>query len=103
MEEIQFFKEIKPKYKALLIYHQTLMNIESRKPAGDHLSVVDYYRKELNSINYFFEVNVSFYQYVRSGATHLDALYFQRGKFNIHLHPYDGFVDFDPDFNTSHD
>lgn len=103
LEEIQFFKEMKPQYKALLIYHQTLMNIESRKPAGDNLTVSEYYKKEFNSINYFFDVNVSFYQYVRSGATHLDSYYFQRGQFNIHLHPYEGFVDFDPDFNTSHD
>jgi hypothetical protein len=102
-EEIEFFKEIKPKFKAQLLYQQFLYDIECRKPTGDQEIVTSFYRREIKSIKRYQEVNLAFYQYYRCGAEHLDAHYFLRGKEDMHLHPFAASVDFDPLFNTSHD
>ena len=102
-EEITFFKEIKPKFKSLLLFYQQLLNIESRKPIGDREMIADYYLKELKILTHFFESNISFYQYIRSGASHLDSRFFVRGEYDIHLEPHEGLIDADTLFNTSHD
>src|ERR1700761_9401327 len=61
-EEIVFFKQIKPKFKAQLIFFQSLLHIEIRKPIGEGQVVCDYYMNEIRILNHFFESNLSFYQ-----------------------------------------
>lgn len=102
-EEIDFFRYVKPKFKARLLYHQALYNIECRQPAAGTELLTQFYKKELQMTGQYYEANAAFCQYLRSGSGHLDELYFLRGRFDIHLHPFEGFVDFDPEFNTSHD
>lgn len=102
-EEIEFFKKVKPKFKSLLIFHQQVLNIESRRPVGDTQAVSDYYLNELKVLTHYFDSHMSFYQYVRTEATHFDEQYFVRDVYHIHLNPYEGIVDFDTSFNTSHD
>jgi len=102
-EEIQFFKQIKPKFKCQLIFHQSLLNIEIRKPIGDSRVITDYYAHELGILHHFFESNLSFFQYTRTHATYLDQCYFIRGQYDVHLDPDQCIIDFDPAFSTSHD
>jgi len=84
-EEIQFFKETKPRFFSLLIYYSKVYNIELRMPAGStddkrcHLVHIQ------ESIRNFFDMNIELYGYYRSGSTHLDHLYFLRGKRNTRL------------------
>lgn len=40
----------------------------------------NYYQGELNSLTYFFERNLDFYQYYRSKSTHLDEQFFTRHR-----------------------
>jgi len=102
-EQILFFKQIKPKFKSQLIYHQSLLHIEIRKPIGDGQVVADYYGNELKVLHHFFESNLSFYQYVRTQATYLDEYYYVRGNYDVHLDPDQCMIDFDPAFSTTHD
>jgi len=102
-EEIQFFKQIKPKFKCQLIFYQSLLNIEIRKPIGDGRVVADYYHHEIGILNHFFASNLTFYQYVRTQATYLDERYFIRGNYDVHLDPDQCMIDFDPSFSTTHD
>lgn len=78
-EEISFFKEIKPKFCFRLIYYRKLYNIEMNRPAGVDKQK-EYLRGELNEINKNNNKRLDFIRYYRSGATHLDSLYFLRGR-----------------------
>ena len=102
-EEIRFFKQIKPKFKCQLIFYQSLLNIELRKPIGEGKVVADYYAHEIDILHHFFASNLSFYQYVRTQATYLDEHYFARGNYDVHLDPDQCVIDFDPAFSTTHD
>jgi hypothetical protein len=77
-EEINFFKNIKPKFLAKLIYFQNAYKIQFHLPLGYAEMVKNYYLKELEKINDFFRINREFYSYYRSGATSLDEIYFTR-------------------------
>lgn len=101
-DEILFFKTIKPKFKAQLLFHQSVLDIEGRRPPGsDALS--GYYISELEKIAHYFTSNLGFYDYVRRDATHLDDRYYLRGIFEVCLCPHENLIDFDESFNTSHD
>ena len=58
---------------------------------------------ELDNLNRFFDNNLEFYQYYRTGATFLDEKYFLRGKYDIRLSLDTFFFASDLEFNTSHD
>lgn len=102
-EEILFFKQIKPKFKSQLIYYQSLLNLEVRRPIGDSTTIAEYLRNETRVLQHFFESNLSFYQYVRTQATYLDDYYFVRGNYDVYLDPDQCVIDFDPAFSTTHD
>lgn len=84
-EEICFFKEMKPQVLSKLLYFNKIYTIELKRPNGSNLIQKNYYEHELNSLTFFFNKNLDFYQYDRSNAIHLDDYYFRRGKSNIRL------------------
>ena len=84
-EEICFFKEMKPQVLSKLLYFNKIYTIELKRPNGSNLIQKNYYEHELNSLTFFFNRNLDFYQYYRSNAIHLDDYYFRRGKPNIRL------------------
>ena len=102
-EEINFFKHIKPRFKSLLIFYQSLLNIETRKPIGEEQAISAFLGNELKVLHHFFESNISFYQYVRTQSSYLDEHYFVRGTYDVLLDPDQCLVDFDPAFSTTHD
>lgn len=79
-DEILFFKEIKSEILGFLLYFNKIHTIELKCPNGSNNTLKDYYQKELDSLTYFFERNLDFYQYYRAKSTHLDAHYFLRKK-----------------------
>ena len=77
-EEIRFFKEIKPKLFSRLIYYQKLYEFEVMRPNGSIDVQIRYIEKELNRLTDFFDQNLEFYVYYRSGNTHLDQFFFAK-------------------------
>lgn len=102
-EEIYFFKIIKPKFSAKLIYYTNTLNIELKRPIGSEISEKSYLTKHLDKLKDFFDNNMMFYEYHRFGASHLDEKFFLRGAFDISL-GFSHFIhDCDQTFSTSHD
>lgn len=91
-EEIDYFKRCKPLLLGRLIYFYRILHIESgRPPCEDMLD--EYYIKKQEELKLFFDRHVTFYQYYKSGGTHLDEYYFlrkHREKYiNIHVYCFD--------------
>ena len=102
-EEIQFFKEIKPQFSSKLIYNNMIYKIEMKRPNGGNRILKKYYNNELLKLKAFFDNELEFYQYYRSGSTYLDYKYFLRGKFDIKMALDTYYFETDKTFSTSHD
>lgn len=101
-EEISFFKEIKPKLCYRLIYYRNLYNIEMNRPAGVDKQK-EYLSEELNEINKYNIKRLDFIRYYRSGATHLDSLYFLRGRTDTEQYLETFYFELDHNFSTNCD
>lgn len=102
-EEILFFKELKPKFYSNLIYYVRLFEIHSQAPMASLRSQKKYFNKQLTGIKRFTRDNIGLYRYLRSGATHLDELYFTRKKCDIAVGFDLNYCDCDETFCSSHD
>ncbi len=102
-EEIQFFKEIKPQFTSKVIYYNSIFNIEMKKPNGGTRVLKKYYNNELVKLKAFFDNELDFYKYYRSGNIYLDYKYFLRGKCDIKLSLDSYYFETDRSFSTSHD
>ena len=100
-EEIHFFKNVKPLFYSKFIYYIKVYNYHIKKPVGSEQVVSEFITTQLSDLKHFFDHNQAFYQYYRSGSTHLDTCYFTRGNFDV----YAEIEDFQGDetFSTSHD
>ena len=101
-EEITFFKEIKPKFCYRLIYYRKIYNIEINRPTGANKQK-EYLSEELNEINKYNIKRLDFIRYYRSGASHLDSLYFLRGKMDTEQYLETFYFELDPNFSTNCD
>ena len=79
-EEIHFFKQLKPKFYSKLIYHVRLFELESQKPIGIAKSQKKYFNRHLSEIMRYNQDHQNIYSYYRSGAVHMDEVYFKRTK-----------------------
>jgi len=102
-EEILFFKELKPQILSKLIYHNSVLKIETKKPNGGEKIIRKYYENQLAKLKIYFENNLDFYKYYRTGSSYLDQYYFVRGKYDIKLNLDTYFFESDHSFNTSYD
>ncbi|WP_346854536.1 RteC domain-containing protein [uncultured Draconibacterium sp.] len=102
MEEITFFKEIKPKFCYRLIYYRKIYNIEMNRPTGANKQK-EYLSEQLNEINKYNVKRLDFIRYYRSGASHLDSLYFLRGKMDTEQYLETFYFELDPNFSTNCD
>ena len=75
-DEIFFFKVQKPELLGRLIYFYKIYLIETQCPTGSNEVVKNYLNQELDSLTYFFNRNLDFYQYYRSNSTVYDEYYF---------------------------
>ncbi|MES2456831.1 MAG: RteC domain-containing protein [Bacteroidota bacterium] len=80
LEEIYFFKFVKPEFTALKIYYAALFNLMNRKPAGHRKTVRKFYLEELDYISATFKRYRLYHEYYRSGATDMDDILFLRGS-----------------------
>jgi hypothetical protein len=99
-DEVEFFKEIKPRFYSQFIYYVKIFLIEINRPTGSDKVQISYLESHLMRIKHFFDNNLDFYQYYRSGATHFDEVYFVRGKQDFRLLPDDLTLSFDHSFST---
>ncbi len=99
-DEVEFFKEIKPKFYAEFIYYVKIFHIEINRPMGSDKVQISYFESQLMQIKHFFDNNLDFYQYYRSGATHFDEVYFVRGQQDMRLLPDDLTLSIDHSFST---
>ncbi|MDD5053170.1 MAG: RteC domain-containing protein [Sulfuricurvum sp.] len=102
-DEIQFFKDLKPQIFSKLIYYSTIYKIEMNRPTGSDLMQKTYTLKQLDRLKVFFDNNIDFYKYYRTGSTDLDKQYFLRGKPDIHLNLDSFYFERDPKFFTGFD
>lgn len=102
-EEILFFKELKPKILSKLIYFNSVYKIETKKPFGGSRILKKYYNNEQDKLKRYFDNNLEFYKYYRTGSTYLDYKYFVRSKFDIKLSLDNYYFETDLSFTTSHD
>lgn len=102
-EEIYFFKNQKPELLGRLLYFYKIYRIETQCPTGSNEVIRLYINKELDSLTYFFNRNLDFYQYYRSHSTIHDEHYFLRGRTDIRLCTDSAQFDKDPSFSTGYD
>ena len=102
-EEIYFFKNQKPELLGRLLYFHKIYRVEVQCPTGSNDVIRLYLNKELDSLTYFFNRNLDFYQYYRSHSTVHDELYFLRGKVDFRLCIDSAQFDKDPNFSTGYD
>jgi hypothetical protein len=102
-EEIDFFKRVKPRFYAHLLYYVEVLRTELRRPVTGPGMLEGYFEKRLFELHQFQEQHMEFYTYYRNGSTFLDAVYFIRGSWNIQPDFYLGLFDIDPEFASSHD
>lgn len=74
-EEIYFFKNIKPKFVSLLLFHNELFEIEVSKPLEKE-SVIKHYLDALQKGQGFINTHMEFYKYLHLGSSYLDSKYF---------------------------
>lgn len=101
-EEIIFFKYRKPMLLGYLLYFRKILHVESQRPIAEEL-LDAYYEKQQEELKMFFDRHVAFFQYYRSGVTHLDGYYFLRGKQNGAVDIDICHLDDDPTFSTGYD
>lgn len=102
-EEVLFFKELKPKIVSKLIYHNAIYKIETKKPNGGSKNIRKYYNNELSKLKRFFDNNLDFFKYYRTGSSYLDDHYFVRERHNLKLSIDSFYFEADHRFSTSHD
>jgi RteC protein len=101
-EEITFFKQVKPRFYAQLIYYAKVYDIASRLPILIK-EQKKHYRREFEKMHHYFEANQDFYRYYRQQATYMDASYFLRDRFDIKFFPDLSYLDSDTAFRTNKD
>lgn len=101
-EEILFFKEVKPRLCARLIYYRKIYNIEMNRPIGVDKQL-EYLNERLNDINKYNNKRLDFIRYYRSCSSHLDSLYFMRGQTDVEQYLETFYYELDPKFSTNCD
>ncbi|WP_188953296.1 RteC domain-containing protein [Filimonas zeae] len=102
-EEIVFFKEVKPVFCSLMMYHVKCYRMESRKPAGSMEAKLKFLHAELQEIDTFFASHLAFFEYYRSGSTAMDDKYFIRGRQDEHYSMEVQYLCSDLSFSTGYD
>ena len=101
--EVQFFKEIKPAVQGRLFYYQAVFEIESLRFRSSPKRFKKSMQAKLNEIQQYMQQEVTHVQYYNCGFTHLDELYFIRGKEEIPVELRGNDYLMDEQFNTWRD
>lgn len=102
-EEIEFFREVKPRFAARLIYYNEMYSISLNRPFGGSKQLYKYYREYLQRLDAFYDVNGEFCRYYRSGSQQLDKRYFIRRRLKLPMSFDSAYLQADHRFSTAHD
>ena len=102
-DEIWFFKNIKPKFTALIEYYTLVYNAELFMPRLRLEDAQAFWNKEADKVKNFYGQHADFCAYYKSGCTECDHLYFLRSNVNGHKCSGMKVYDMDDEFITSHD
>lgn len=100
--EIDFFRNIKPKFTAFLEYFLLLYRYQVYAGGGED-ALDQFSREELDRIQKFREKHATFINYYEQGGTGWDDVYFLRRKFNKAQRPPSQVYDRARDFWTNGD
>lgn len=106
MEEIDFFKNIKPLVLGKLIYYNKVFRIETNCPVDVGELHKSYFEKLLKSLKSDYTDNIcneDFYRYYRAGRKDKDHIYFRLGQVNYHDGLHCGVFEIDLSFSTYYD
>lgn len=78
VDEINFFKNIKPRFLSQLFYFRKAFEMQSNLPFGSIEDEKNFYLKELKKINEYQIENKEFLSYYRANSTFFDEVYFIR-------------------------
>ncbi|WP_333888282.1 RteC domain-containing protein [Sphingobacterium siyangense] len=105
LDEITFFKEVKPKVLSKFIYYSKVVSIESFSP-GNGPMLKKYLTEQIKFLKKEYVKHIGckdFYQYFKSGRTDRDDTYFRLGHVNF-LDCTDNFLfEMDLEFSTFYD
>ncbi|AZB27632.1 MULTISPECIES: RteC domain-containing protein [Bacteroidota] len=105
LDEIIFFKRVKPEILGRLMFYNKVIKIEAFSPLNSEL-IESYYSEQMKLLNKDFKKHISssdFYSYYRAGRSDKDEYYYRLGNINY----FDGvdsfFFEVDRDFSTYYD
>jgi hypothetical protein len=101
-EEIHFFKEIKPKVFALLAFHIQVLDIETKGSVSTSAEIDSFLNEKLRELQTVLKDNTQFIRYYKSGATHMDKIYFTRNTPYKQVIIVNNCSITDPEFSTSY-
>lgn len=102
IDEVKFFKELKPVIASKLKFYHMVFNLEKAKPLGEKTQKT-YYEKELVSIDTYFQSNIEFVLYYKTGGDFMDINYFTRNASNSNLMADESYFFSDKKFSTTQD
>jgi hypothetical protein len=102
-EEINYFKNIKPKVHSQIIYFRKIIQINSNLPIGSIETKKQYYTTHLLAMTAFYEENKEIILYYRSFKTNLDGNFFIRKNAFLHRNLEFEFIEVDYDQCTGYD
>jgi len=102
IDEIHFFKELKPSLVSKILYYKYILKIESTLPHGKK-GTRKHYIKALNKASQHGKENREFYEYFRCRATYSDTDYFIRRPYKDIIRNHSMLLYFDSKIATSHD
>jgi hypothetical protein len=80
MEEIEFFKTIKPQFASQLFYYKKLFKFKLFESYNSKVARLKYYNSQLKRLEDFMSKHSEFYHYIFSGSQGYDDRYFSRTK-----------------------
>lgn len=106
MEEIAFFRNIKPEILGKLIYYNKVYRIEISCPATEGKIYQAHFMAHTEELKQEYKEHIcgsDFYRYYRSGRKDKDNFYYQRGNINYHEGLNSFVFEIDPKFSTYYD
>ncbi|WP_185286214.1 RteC domain-containing protein [Chryseobacterium indologenes] len=105
LDEIIFFKRVKPEILGMLMFYNKVVKIEAYSPINSELTE-PYYTEQIKLLNKEYKKHIAssdFYSYYRTGRSDKDEYYFRLGNINY----FDGvdsfFFEVDREFSTYYD
>ncbi|HSZ85760.1 MAG TPA: RteC domain-containing protein [Puia sp.] len=102
-EEINFFKNIKPRFTGEIEYYTQRYHAILFLPLGDTQSQINFWEGELGRLNKFFGSYHEFFNYIHSKKTDRDHRYFLRSNSDGSNIAHANVFDMDQQTATSHD